>query len=196
MQQDEHNDDDSRDKELMLQMQQTKSESALRELIVRHQNAIYAFAYRMLNNEADARDITQRTFIRVWNAAQSYKPDCLFSTWLFTIAKHLIFNESRRRKRKPHISINEAEDAGFAQHADTAAPTPHEALAQKELAHEINKAMQALPEKARMAIQLRRFHDMSYEDIAGIIGTSIASTKSIIFRARQQLKEALKHYLN
>ncbi len=195
MQQTEQIHDDSRDKELMLLLREKKSESALREIIARHQNNIYAFAYRMLNNEADARDITQQTFVRLWHAAPTYQPDCLFSTWLFTIAKRLIFNETRRRKRKPTVSINQAEDAGIVQHADTSTAAPNDALLQKELIQEVNKAMRELPEKARMAVQLRRFHDMSYEDIAAIIGTSVSATKSILFRARQQLKETLKRYL-
>ena len=57
-------------------------------------------AYRMLGNTADAEDMTQRTFIRVWKAADSYEPEAQFSTWLFTIVKHLVYNESRRRQRK------------------------------------------------------------------------------------------------
>lgn len=195
MQQDEQKDEDARDKELMLQLLRHKSEAALRELIQRHQKAVFFFAYRLLNNATDAEDVTQRTFIRVWNAASTYKPDALFSTWLFTIVKRLIFNESRRRNRKPSVSLSVLEEQAPGVQADAAMQSPGETLLQKELEDNINKALQSLPLKARMALELRRFQEMSYEDIASVLNLSVSATKSIIFRARQQLKEMLSRYL-
>ncbi|MBR5523570.1 MAG: sigma-70 family RNA polymerase sigma factor [Akkermansia sp.] len=190
------NSDDSRDKELMLLLRRDKSEQAMRELIERHQQAVFAFAYRMLGNTADAEDITQRAFIRVWKAADTYEPEAQFSTWLFTIVKHLVYNESRRRQRKHSVSLNEYEGHAPALLQDKEnAISPHDALLQRELGEQVNKAIASLPEKARMAIQLRRFQDMSYEDIAQILDTSVSATKSLIFRARQQLKELLSQYL-
>lgn len=196
MQQEEQHSEDARDKELMMLLCQEKSEAAMRELIARHQHAVYAFAYRMMGNAADAEDITQRTFIRVWKAAHSYEPDAQFTTWLFTIAKNLVFNESRRRKRKPTFSLDEHEEQSPAlAQASSAASSPQEALLHQELSAHVDKALEALPEKARMAVQLRRFQEMSYEEIAHILDTSVSATKSILFRARQQLKEALSRYL-
>lgn len=196
MQEGVQNSDDARDKELMLLLRRDKSEQAMRELIARHQQAVFAFAYRMLGNTADAEDMTQRTFIRVWKAADSYEPEAQFSTWLFTIVKHLVYNESRRRQRKHSVSLNEYEEHSPALLQDKEnAVSPHDALLQRELSEQVNKAIAALPEKARMAIQLRRFQDMSYEDIAHILDTSVSATKSLIFRARQQLKELLSQYL-
>lgn len=175
---------------------QDKSEKAMRELIARHQKAVYAFAYRMMGNAADAQDITQRTFIRVWKAAHSYEPDAQFTTWLFTIAKNLVFNESRRRKRKPTISLDEHEEQAPAPaQEDTHGSSPQEVLLQQELREQVDKALDTLPEKARMAVQLRRFQEMSYEEIAHILDTSVSATKSLLFRARQQLKETLSRYL-
>lgn len=189
--------DDSRDKELMLLLRHEKSESAMRELILRNQNAVYAFAYRMLGNAADAEDITQRTFIRVWKAAPSYEPDAQFTTWLFTIAKNLIFNEGRRRKRKHSFSIEEYEEVAPGLLLDTGSEaSPQESLLRNELSAQVDRALAELPEKARMAVQLRRFQELSYEEIAHILETSVSATKSLLFRARQQLKEALKHYLS
>lgn len=168
----------------------------MRELIMRHQNAVYAFAYRMLGNKADAEDITQRTFIRVWKAAANYEPDAQFSTWLFTIAKNLAFNESRRRKRKHSFSLEEYVTVKKGNvPASEAELSPQDALMARELNEQIDKALAKLPEKARAAVQLRRFQELSYEEIADILDTSISATKSLLFRARQQLKETLKRYL-
>ncbi|MBQ1959897.1 MAG: sigma-70 family RNA polymerase sigma factor [Akkermansia sp.] len=196
MQQEKQHSDDARDKELMLLLCREKSEQAMRELIERHQKAVYSFAYRMMSNAADAEDITQRTFIRVWKAASSYEADAQFTTWLFTIAKHLVFNESRRRMRKPSVSLDEHEENAPALLQETAASSsPQETLLQRELSAQVDKALAGLPEKARMAVQLRRFQELSYEEIAHILDTSVSATKSLLFRARQQLKEALSRYL-
>ncbi len=196
MQQEKQHSDDARDKELMLLLCREKSEQAMRELIERHQKAVYSFAYRMMGNAADAEDITQRTFIRVWKAASSYEADAQFTTWLFTIAKHLVFNESRRRMRKPSFSLDEHEEHAPALLQETAAnSSPQETLLQRELSAQVDKALAGLPEKARMAVQLRRFQELSYEEIAHILDTSVSATKSLLFRARQQLKEALSRYL-
>lgn len=196
MQQGEQHSEDARDKELMLLLCHEKDEKAMRELIERHQKAVYAFAYRMMGNTDDAEDITQRTFIRVWKAAHSYEPDAQFTTWLFTITKNLVFNESRRRKRKPTFSLDEHEESSpaLAQAASTTT-SPQDALLHQELSAQVDKALEALPEKARMALQLRRFQNMSYEEIAHILDTSISATKSLLFRARQQLKQTLSRYL-
>lgn len=196
MQHGEQHSEDTRDKELMVLLCQEKSESAMRELIARHQKAVYAFAYRMMGNSADAEDITQRTFIRVWKGAHTYEPGAQFTTWLFTIAKNLVFNESRRRKRKPFFSLDEhVEQSSSPAQEDYHGSSPQAALLQQELREQVDKALDALPEKARMAVQLRRFQEMSYEEIAHILDTSVSATKSLIFRARQQLKEALSRYL-
>ncbi len=181
----------------MLLLCQEKSEKAMRELIAHHQKAVYAFAYRMMGNAADAEDITQRTFIRVWKGAHSYEPSAQFTTWLFTIAKNLVFNESRRRKRKPSFSLDEHEEQAPASAVqdDSHGSSPQDALLQQELREQVDKALDALPEKARMAVQLRRFQALSYEEIAHILDTSVSATKSLLFRARQQLKETLSRYL-
>ena len=132
----------------------------------------------------------------MWKGAHTYEPGAQFTTWLFTIAKNLVFNESRRRKRKPFFSLDEHEgQSSFPAQEDYHGSSPQAALLQQELREQVDKALDALPEKARMAVQLRRFQEMSYEEIAHILDTSVSATKSLIFRARQQLKEALSRYL-
>ena len=195
MQQNDTADDDSRDAELMQQIRNHRSEAALRELMQRHGNAVFAMGYRMLNNSADAEDITQRTFIRVWNAADGYRPDAKFTTWLFTIVKHLVFNESRRRQRKPVLSLTDADTDEEHDHPAPAAEAPDAALEHRELEQAVNRALNALPPKMRMAIQLRRYQELSYEEIAFILDLTESAAKSLLFRARRQLREALKAFL-
>ncbi len=186
---------DERDARLMQRIRDTQDESALRELIKLYQGPVYTMAYRMLGNAADAEDITQRTFIRVWKAAPDYEPQARFSTWLFTIMKRLVFNETRRRKRKPVSSLDarETPPQPIADHLTEHAPDAR--MQHKELKEIIERALNQLSPKARMAIQLRRFEDMAYEDISTVLNMSLPATKSLIFRARQQLRELLADYL-
>ncbi len=191
----EEMDSESRyDAELMLRVSAGDA-AAMREIIERHQDGVYSTARRMLSDSADAEDIAQRTFIRVWKAASSYEPKAKFTTWLYTILRNLVFNETRRMGRKPTCS-SDAMEAEYGQllHTDPS-PSPSEDMAARELEDAVERAIAELPEKARMAVQLRRFQEMSYEEIAVVIGMSVSATKSLLFRARQSLRDALAKYL-
>jgi len=170
--------------------------AAFEQLVARHQNAVVGTVAKMLGNSSDAEDIAQQVFIRVWRSAKRYEPQAKFTTWLFTITRHLVFNESRRRSRKQEVSA-EAREEDFHQtlvserHAE-----PDAAALQGELEAAVDAAIQALPEKQRLAVVLRRYEDMPYEDIGVILDLSLSAVKSLLFRARGQLKESLERYLN
>lgn len=183
-----------RDTELMLRLRNQRDEEALRELITRYQRPVFALAYRMLHNTSEAEDITQRTFIRVWQASTSYEPSAKFTTWLFTIVRNLVFNETRRRLRKPTTSLDACMQQGI-EDADTHTTPPDIDLEHKEIEQAVDAALAQLSPHARMAIQLRRFEEMSYEQIADILGTTLPATKSLLFRARQELRRILQQYL-
>ncbi len=190
----ENPDADEHDYRLMMRMKEQRDEFALRELMERYQGPVYSMAFRMLGNATDAEDIAQRTFIRVWKAAPDYEHDARFSTWLFTIVKNLVFNETRRRQRKPVGSLEAAAEQGFAAAGDPShAPDAH--LERRELEAVVEKALNRLAPRARMAVQLRRFEDMGYEDIASVLGITVSATKSLLFRARRELRELLAEYL-
>lgn len=184
---------DELDTELMLRVRHGDA-AAMRTLMARHRDAVYAMARRMLPDSAEAEDLAQRTFIRVWKAAHSYEPTAKFTTWLFTILKNLVFNEVRRLSRKPASSLEEHEECGYGVVAE-GQPSPADALRQKELEEIVEAALGALPPKARMAMELRRVQQMNYEEIGAVLGMSLPAVKSLIFRARQALKESLAEYL-
>lgn len=181
------------DTELMLRVRRGDA-LAMRLLISRYQDAVYGMAKRMLPDGDEAEDLAQRTFIRVWKAAESYEPEAKFTTWLFTIVKNLVFNEVRRRKRKPTASLDEQEEEGWSP-PDEQTMSPDEVLRHKELECAVEKALSALPEKARMAVQLRRSQNMNYEEIGVVLDMSVPAVKSLLFRARQSLRESLSGYL-
>lgn len=170
---------------------------AFEMLVERHKHSVVGTAAKMLGNESEADDIGQQVFIRVWKSAARYEPSAKFTTWLMTIARNLVFNEMRRRQRARHVPMEtEQDDAPQQQFADETAVAPRDQLLDAELQDAIEEAIASLPENQRVAIVLRRYENMPYEEIAKVLKTSVPAVKSILFRARADLKERLKRYLD
>lgn len=184
-----------RDVELMLRAGEGDV-AAFQELVEIHQSAVIGTVAKMLGSPSEAEDIAQQVFVRVWKSAKRYKPQAKFTTWLFTITRNLVFNEVRRRQRKPTVSVEEREEESHQVVEDKATVTPDQDVLQAELESAIDKAIESLPEKQRIAVILRRYEEMPYEEIGKVISMSVPAVKSLLFRARSQLKEALQQYLD
>jgi len=169
--------------------------NAFEKIVELHQGAVIGTVAKMLGDKCDAEDIAQQVFIRVWKSAARYEPSAKFTTWMFTITRNLVFNEMRRRQRKPSVSMDEREEEYNLLAPDEAALAPDQQVLENELVKAIDSAIQALPEKQRLAVILRRYEDRSYEEIGDILGLSLPAVKSLLFRARAQLKENLQPYL-
>ncbi len=169
---------------------------AFEELVERHQRAVIGTVAKMLGNASEAEDIAQQVFVRVWKSAGRYEAQAKFTTWLFTITRNLVFNEVRRRQRKPTVSADEREEASHRVLEDAQAIAPDDEMLQAELEEAIDRAIRSLPEKQRMAVILRRYEELPYEEIARVLSMSLPAVKSLLFRARTQLKEALQKYLD
>jgi len=186
------------DAALMLRVKQGDT-SAFAVLVDRYKQPIMNLACRMIRDEAEAEDLAQTVFVQVFRSADRYKPESKFSTWLFTIARNLCLNEIRRRSRHPAESLDaphpEQADQPLQQYEDRATVSPPESLLHGELRAKIEEALAALPENQRTAILLCRQQDLSYEDIAQVLGCSLSAAKSLIFRGRETLKQRLKPYL-
>ena len=168
---------------------------AFRQLVERHQSMVIGTVSKMLSNSSDSEDISQQVFLRVWRNAKRYRPDAKFTTYLFTITRNLVFNETRRRSRKKEVSSDEREE-----HSNLTIAAPHEhrpdsELLQTELELAVDKAIASLPEVQRMAVVLRRYDHLSYEEIAAVLKLSVSAVKSLLFRARTTLRDALSGYL-
>ncbi len=182
------------DHELMAQIAQG-SEQAFRLLIERHQGPVIGTISKMLRGSMESEDLAQQTFLRVWKHAKRYKPDEKFTTYLYTIVRNLVFNESRRRSRKPSVSSTNLEDKTSPNLEQDTAHQPDLHLLQAELQDAIAQAISELPEKQRLAVVLRRYEDLPYEEIATVLKTSVPSVKSLLFRARKTLRSTLGKYL-
>jgi len=186
------------DAALMLLVKQGDT-TAFEQLVEKYKQPVLNLVYRMLRDLTEAEDIAQNVFVQVYKSASRYEISSKFSTWLFTIARNLSLNEIRRRSRHPAESIDaphpEIEDQPWHQFEDKKTFTPPESLLQGELEAKILEAVAELPENQRMAILLCRQGDLSYEEIAEVVGTSLSATKSLIHRGRETLKQKLKPYL-
>jgi RNA polymerase sigma-70 factor, ECF subfamily len=187
--------DEASDVTLMLRVRDGDLE-AFETLVTRHQHSVVGTAAKMLGGAADAEDIAQQVFVRVWKHAARYQPSAKFTTWLMTIARNLVFNELRRRRRSQQVSMDSDEgDTIRHQFVDEQAVAPSEEILDSELKEAIEAAIASLPETQRLAIVLRRYEGMPYEEIAEVLKTSVPAVKSILFRARAELKARLKKYL-
>jgi RNA polymerase sigma-70 factor, ECF subfamily len=187
--------DEASDVALMLRVSDGDLE-AFETLVTRHQHSVVGTAAKMLGGTADAEDIGQQVFMRVWKHAARYQPSAKFTTWLMTITRNLVFNELRRRRRSQQVSMDADEgDTIRHQFVDEQAAAPSEEMLDSELHEAIDAAIASLPEAQRLAIVLRRYEGMPYEEIAEVLKTSVPAVKSILFRARAELKARLKKYL-
>ena len=187
--------DEASDITLMLRVRDGDLE-AFETLVTRHQHSVVGTAAKMLGGATDAEDIGQQVFVRVWKHAARYQPSAKLTTWLMNITRNLVFNELRRRRRSQQVSMD-ADEGESIRHlfVDEQAAAPSEEMLDSELHEAIDAAIASLPEAQRLAIVLRRYEGMPYEEIAEVLKTSVPAVKSILFRARAELKARLKKYL-
>jgi RNA polymerase sigma-70 factor (ECF subfamily) len=166
---------------------------ALQELIEKHQALVAGTVARMLGSNSDVEDIAQQVFIRVWKSARRYVPRAKFTTWLLKITRNLVFNELRCQ-RHAHVPLGGtgAEDPPL---KDETQSPPDASLLEADLQQTIEGAILQLPEAQRMALVLRRYEQLSYEQIAEVLDLSVPAVKSVLFRARTELRSRLSKYL-
>ena len=186
------------DAALMLRVKQG-DEGAFAELVEKYKQPVMNVVYRMLRDATEAEDLAQNVFLQVYKSAGRYHISSKFSTWLFTIVRNLCLNEIRRRSRHPADSLDaphpEQEDQPWQQFDDKRTVSPPDRLLHGELEEKIERALADLPENQRLAIVLCRQDELSYEEIAEVLGCSLSATKSLIHRGRETLKQKLKPYL-
>jgi RNA polymerase sigma-70 factor (ECF subfamily) len=149
----------------------------------------------MLGSNSDVEDIAQQVFVRVWKSAKRYVPRAKFTTWLLKITRNLVFNELRRRSRHAQVPLQLEPEEEERPIKDERAMAPDAALLERELQGAIEAAIARLPETQRMAVVLRRYDDLSYEQIAEVLDQSVPAVKSLLFRARTELRTHLSRYL-
>ncbi len=168
---------------------------AFEELVTRHQALVAGTIGHMLGDNSDVEDLAQQVFLRLWKSVKRYTPRAKFTTFLLTITRNLVFNELRRRKRHASVPLQSDPEAEEMQLKDEQSSAPDASLLERELQRAVESAITELPETQRMALVLRRYQDLSYEQIAEVLNQSVPAVKSLLFRARTELRERLKGYL-
>lgn len=185
------------DQELVQRVQQG-DKSAFDLLVIKYQHRIVHLVNRYVKDPSEAQDVAQDTFIKAYRALGDFRGDSAFYTWLYRIAintaKNYLLSRSRRHIDY-EIDVQNAEQVeNTAQLKDM--DTPDNLLMNEQIIKVINVAIEKLPEEMRIAITLREFEGMSYEEIAEAMDCPIGTVRSRIFRAREAIDEKLKPLLN
>ena len=190
-------DNPARDVRLMVRVKAGDMD-AFRDLVEAHQGRVVGTIARMLGDPIEAEDLAQQVFLRIWKSAARWEPRAKFTTWLYTILRNLVFNESCRRGRHLTHSLDAAAEDGDRTHqfADARVKAPDTAMLDTEMQDAIERAIHELPEAQRIAVIMRRYQDVSYEEIAAVLDVTVPAVKSLLFRARTELKEKLRGYLD
>ncbi|HNN93464.1 RNA polymerase sigma factor [Haliangium sp. UPWRP_2] len=167
-------------------------------LLQRHRQSIYEFVLRSVGtyNTAQAEDLTQETFLRVVKQAGSYEPRSKFTTWLFTLARNLCIDASRRRKHRKAQSLDAPDEEGHSlldRTSDGGMPVDRQAVS-TELRARMERAIEELPEDQREVFLMRESADLSFKEIADVIGISENTVKSRMRYALEKLRASLDEY--
>jgi RNA polymerase sigma-70 factor (ECF subfamily) len=173
-------------------------EEALRELIIRHQDRVYGTVARMIGGAGpDAEDLAQQVFLRIWRAAPTYRARARFTTWLMTVTRNLVFtfcdNRSKRLVVSDVVLDEEGEEVEGGQES-VMERNPRDDLSGKELVQAVRLACAHLPKKQRLVVHLREHEEMEFSEIAKVLGVSELGAKSLMFRARENLKNRLAEF--
>lgn len=165
---------DPSDEELVERFRQGER-AAFDELVKRHQRAILTLAHRILRSTEDARDVAQRAFVQVYRQLGRFRGESSFRTWLWRIAANLALDALRKRGRDARLALVPDERPG------------RDLLAE----HRLRRALEELPERQRLVVELRAFEELSFREIGEIVGSSEDAAKVNFHHALKRLRQAL-----
>ena len=184
---------------LMLRVRDDDSQ-AFAELVELYHHRLVAVMHHLVGNNEEAEDLAQEVFLRVYRGRKNYHPKAKFSTWLYTIANNLALNILRTRQRRPTIPLN-VRDSGplgprpAEQLVLDRGDQPQDRMQKQELTAVVQQALDTLNERQRIAVVLNKFEDMNYAEIAEVMGLTTKAVKSLLSRARENLRLALQDYI-
>ncbi|MBE2201040.1 MAG: sigma-70 family RNA polymerase sigma factor [Anaerolinea sp.] len=180
------------EEQVWLEQAKKGDKTAFGHLIEAYQTPVYNLAYRMLNNSGEAEEAAQEAFIRAYTRLETYNPEHKFSTWMLSITSNYCIDIIRKRRAlllsideplPPHPALKTQNSKG-----------PEAQMIMHEQQNMVQSLLQTLPEEYRQTVVLRYWHDLSYEEIADVMNTTVSAIKSRLFRARRQLAEAGTQY--
>jgi RNA polymerase sigma-70 factor (ECF subfamily) len=186
------------DVRLMLQVRDDV-QGAFEVLVQRYQHRLLGIMAHLVSSPEEAEDLTQEVFLRVYRTRKGYRPRAKFSTWLFTIANNLALNHLRGKSRNPTVNFAAGSESRALPTGEDRVPgregTPSTQMRQLELNSIVREALDSLGEDQKVAVLLNKFEEMSYAEIAQIMNRTEAAVKSLLARARMNLRDRLDAYL-
>jgi RNA polymerase sigma-70 factor (ECF subfamily) len=187
--------------QLMLRVR-NGDEEAFSQLVARYQDRLVGIFANMLGGDvAAAEDLAQEVFLRVYRARNGYEPTAKFSTWVFRIANNLASNSRRTLGRRKEVQLQPVDSGALGMNpqekvlADKSSLLPTRQADKSELKQRVLEAMEGLNERQRMAILLHKFEELSYADIGAALELSQEAVKSLLSRARDNLRTTLETYV-
>jgi RNA polymerase sigma-70 factor (ECF subfamily) len=186
----------------MMEVRDADSAVAFEELTVRYQSRVVTFLEHHTGNHHQAEELAQDVFLRVYRARKHYVPGAKFSTWLFTITGNVAKNAQRSRARRHEINLEGRESGPMgirpleAIAEVSSGQIPARALDKAEIRDVVRMAVQSLNERQRTAVLLSKFEGMSYAEIAETMEMSVQAIKSLLSRARGNLRDVLEPYFD
>ncbi len=170
---------------------------AFEDLVSIFQKPVLNTIYRYLGDASFAEDLAQEVFLRIFQARKRYKPLAKFETWVHRIVYNVVVNEAQYRGRRKAMSLDVCIEGGHDRKEFMAGSVtdPLERLETEELHLKVRESVLSLPPNQRMAVILNKYEDMSYQEVAAALGTSVKATKSMLFRAREKVKSKLERYM-
>lgn len=178
------------------------NEAAYAELVQRHQQPVLNFIYRMVQNRHVAEELTQEVFLALVKNGQRYQPTAKFTTYMYTIASNIVSKEWAKQKRRPKLfsisswwsSDDDSENFNPIEHVGDARATALQDFPRAEVGEAVNDALHKLPEHQREAFVLRRFQELSYEEIAEVLDVPVGTVKSRVVRAERGMRPHLEKF--
>lgn len=191
----------ARDPDVKLMLQVRDDVAGAFEVLVRtYQNRLLGILTHLVGRSDEAEDLTQEVFLRIYKARKGYRPRAKFSTWLFTIANNLALNHLRGKGRNPTVTLDAPPAQTMSMRPATERMVSRDGTASAqmrkvELSDVVREALEGLGEDQKMAVLLNKFEEMSYSEIAEVMGRTEPAIKSLLARARMNLREKLEPYL-
>ena len=189
------------DVRLMLEVRDDNA-AAFEELMLRYQGRLVTVLEHLVGNRDQAEDLAQEVFLRVYRARKKYEPGAKFSTWLYSIANNVASNALRSRSRRREVSLEVRQSGSTGVNRleaivqASSGQMPARQLDKAEMRDVVRAALESLNDRQRLAVLLSKFEDMSYADIAESMELSPQAIKSLLSRARVNLRDVLEPYLN
>ena len=178
---------------------QARSQAAFDQLVALFEQPVYRFVYRLIDDPADAPDVTQEVFIKVFRKIDSFRGDCSLKTWIYRIAINEAANRRRwfSRHRRNTISIEGEENGGSAEGSwfVDRRESPFDTVQRKQVMDIIQKCLRGIDSRLRSAVVLRDLEGLEYSEIASVLDVPLGTVKSRILRGREALKARLQHEL-